>query len=329
MNTSTTRIRDPIYGYVTVPPLCAAFMNQPEFQRLRFIQQLGLVQFVYPSAVHTRFEHSLGVMHMTGLMVDHLRDNGVEILDRWKHLAQLAGLMHDTGHLALSHFTDEIIKARGGMDHETRSISILRTINDRLHLLQSAEFDAVCTMISDSGHEQQQHTRFMPPFMYELVSNDVCGIDADRLDYLQRDAHHTGNPGYKPTYLLLCLTVNSDCHLAFKEKGREEVRGMFETRRRMYATVYRHPTVVKIEALVAQGIHKLDHLFADNKLLELTDAVLWSEMLRLPEGHAICARDWNAIASNTIAATNNDTSVHGVEKMGVDIDAQMARVPFV
>ena len=95
---NTTIIKDCIYRFIQVPDLCKSFIDTVEFQRLRHIKQLGLVQFTYPSAAHSRFEHSLGVMHLAGV--------GADISQREKELLQLAGLLHDVGHMAFSHLFD-------------------------------------------------------------------------------------------------------------------------------------------------------------------------------------------------------------------------------
>ncbi len=90
------------------PVLCQAFMDCAEFQRLRRVKQLGMVHFTYPSAVYTRFEHSIGVMYIAGNMVDQLRKY-VDISQRTKDLIQLAGLSHDLGHFAYSHLFDKAL----------------------------------------------------------------------------------------------------------------------------------------------------------------------------------------------------------------------------
>lgn len=135
---TTKIIKDCIYGHITVSKLCVAFMDVSEFQRLRRVRQLGVAHYAYPSAVHTRFEHSLGVMHLAGKFVDQLR-NYVQISDRTKELIQLAGMYHDIGHLAFSHLFDLFLSnlPEGASvsnffdlhDHEDRSLFFVRLVN--------------------------------------------------------------------------------------------------------------------------------------------------------------------------------------------------------
>lgn len=115
-------MKDILYGSVRLPPVCMAFMDVPEFQRLRRVKQLGMVHYVYPSAVHSRFEHSIGVCILAGKAVDQLRQfvclaptvtpfSTAKLgLLRTKHLIQLAALYHDIGHFAYSHLFDTFLR---------------------------------------------------------------------------------------------------------------------------------------------------------------------------------------------------------------------------
>src|SRR3989344_291322 len=120
-----TIIKDAIYGFIHVNQLCKVFLDTPEFERLRRIKQLGLAHFVYPSATHTRFEHCLGVMHLAGKVADKLSEY---VTEREKELLQLAGLLHDVGHVAFSHLVDYTIEEEqvgtNQKTHEERSVRI-------------------------------------------------------------------------------------------------------------------------------------------------------------------------------------------------------------
>jgi len=283
---SSTFIKDCIYQFIEIPELCKAFADTFEFQRLRYIKQLGFVSFVYPSAVHTRLEHSFGVMHLAGRMVDALRATA-NISDREKELVQLAGMLHDTGHIAFSHLFDYILTEQGEEGHEERSVKVLRIINSRLQLLSNREEDMVAKMILGNSENEEKE------FLYEIVSNSLCGIDVDRLDYLQRDAYHTGIPGFQPDYLLRCARV-VDNHICFLHKAFTEVQLLYETRKRMFLLVYRHKTVMRIERVIRQIVKDLDifHNWSANSWLGFDDVECISQLRRSPLFQTLYTRSW-------------------------------------
>ena len=245
-------VKDCIYGHVEIPPLCLAFMDTPEFQRLRRVRQLGVAHFAYPSAVHTRFEHSLGVMHLTGKFVDHLR-NFVQISSRMKELIQLAGLYHDIGHLAFSHLFDlflsrlpleaDIPSFFEHREHEDRSLYFVRSVNKRLQLLTDEEVEFVCNCIR--GVIPQGH----PPYLYEIVCNRDCGLDIDRMDYIYRDSYHTAFSGFQSDYIIRGSLIDSSGHIAFKSKLKGDIGDLFMARQRMHEKVYQHHASLKMNKL--------------------------------------------------------------------------------
>uniref|UniRef100_A0A6C0ELH2 HD domain-containing protein n=1 Tax=viral metagenome TaxID=1070528 RepID=A0A6C0ELH2_9ZZZZ len=283
-------IKDAIYGFIRVPKPCLAFMDTPEFERLRRIRQLGLAYFVYPGAVHTRFEHCLGVMHLAGKVADKLHDY---VSPREKELLQIAGLLHDVGHVAFSHLMDYILEEKNiNKDiahHEDRSVHILKKINAEKKLLTPREVEMVAKMIKGDTRGESK------PFLFEIVNNKAFGVDVDRLDYLQRDMYHTGSPCFQADYILECISVRDNC-LAIRRKACPEIEMMYESRKRLLLLICRHKTVMKVEHIMRQAITRLNitgKWFEDN-WLKLDDYRIHCMMEdKCPELlHKIYIRDW-------------------------------------
>lgn len=239
-------VKDCIYGNIVISPLCLAFMDVPQFQRLRRIRQLGICHYVYPSATHTRFEHSIGVMHLAGKMVDQLR-RFLPVTDNQKELIELGALYHDIGHAAYSHLFDKFLKNTEKLEgilgfhrHEDRSKIFLKEVNDELKLLSEEQLIFVQNVIDGRCPSGDS------PYLYEIVNNSLCGVDVDKLDYLARDSYHTGMSSFQSDYIILCAGIKNG-HLAFLEKARKAVTKMFETRQYMFETVYVHKTTIKVE----------------------------------------------------------------------------------
>lgn len=238
------QIKDCIYGFVDVPKCCVPILNHPLFQRLRRIKQLGSVHFVFPGATHTRFEHSLGVMHLAGEAVDAIIAVGGSISAREKELVQIAGLTHDLGHLAYSHLMDKVLKEVpiDGVppDHEDRSIELLKTINEDVGIMSDEELAIVAEMIHPTGKVSDR------PYLFEIVSAGNSEFDVDRADYLHRDAYRTGLGAFQSDYLLRSIRIESG-HIAFLPRATSELETMMFTRTRMYKTVYLHRSVRRVD----------------------------------------------------------------------------------
>lgn len=266
-------IKDPIYRFVTINDFFKPIIDSPEFQRLRYCKQLGFDYLVYPSAVHSRFEHSLGVMHLAGVLIRVLREY-VEITEEEEQLVKLAGLMHDVGHFSHSHF----IRSE---DHELRSIILLKQINNRIKILTEKQIEQVSDMILGKYQDKEEKS-----FLYEIINNEK-GIDVDRLDYLQRDSYHTGMPLFQPDYIIECTTVEKG-RLCWKTKAKTEIERMYTTREKMFQTVYRHKTVVKIEKVIRYILKKY-HITIEQ---EDDDNDFMVKLKKYPEYNLIIMRQW-------------------------------------
>ncbi|MEZ3115013.1 HD domain-containing protein [Halobaculum sp. MBLA0147] len=216
-----TAIKDSVHDYVTLCPVAADLLDTDAVQRLRHIKQLSTVRLVYPSASHTRFEHSLGVYHLASRALSFLGVEG----DRARHV-RAAALVHDVGHGPYGHQTEEVIRRRTGRDHDE--------LGD---LLEQTEIGAVLR-----GHD------LSPSRVAELVRGEgelgqlVSGeLDVDRMDYLVRDAHHTGVPyGTIDHERLVRELQYRDGELVLAEGNVATAESLLLARALMDSTVYRH-----------------------------------------------------------------------------------------
>lgn len=225
---------DPVYGFVTIPTeLLFDLIEHTYFQRLRRIQQLGLTMFVYPGALHTRFHHALGAMHLMTLALRTLKDKGVKISAKEGEAAMAAILLHDIGHGPLSHALERSIF--DDVHHEAISLHLMRKLN--------ARFDGALDLAI-----QIFEGTYPRPFFHQLVSSQ---LDMDRLDYLNRDSFYTGVQEGRPgaDRLIKMLTV-VDEKLVLEEKAVYSIENFLVSRRLMYWQVYLHKTVTSAEQMV-------------------------------------------------------------------------------
>ena len=196
-------INDPVYGFITIPSeLVYEIISHPYFQRLRHIKQLGLTQYVYPGALHTRFQHALGAMHLMGKVLDNLRLKGVEISNEEYEAMQISILLHDIGHGPFSHTLENVLLS--GIKHESLSYLFIDKLNEQLN---------------NSLHLTLQIFRnsYKRKFFHQLISSQ---LDIDRLDYLRRDCFFTGvqEGTIGVDRIIAMLTVHRD-QLVVEEKG--------------------------------------------------------------------------------------------------------------
>ena len=231
---------DPVYGFVTIPTeLLFDLIEHPYFQRLRRIQQLGLTSFVYPGALHTRFHHALGAMHLMALALRALKDKGVKISAKEGEAALMAILLHDIGHGPLSHALENSIFH--DVPHEQLSLYLMQRLN--------AEFGGrldLAIRVFQGSYER--------PFFHQLVSSQ---LDMDRLDYLNRDSFYTGVQEGRPgaDRLIKMLTV-VDERLVLEEKAIYSIENFLVSRRLMYWQVYLHKTVTAAEQMVIRTVQR-------------------------------------------------------------------------
>lgn len=250
-------INDPVYGFITLPnELIFDLIQHPYFQRLRFIKQLGLSDFVYPGAIHTRFHHALGAMHLMGRVLENFRTRGIEVSDQEKEAAQIAILLHDIGHGPLSHSLEETLLR--DVHHESLSYLFMRDLNKQF----KGALDLAIKFFRDSYSRR---------FFHQLVSSQ---LDIDRLDYLKRDSFFTGvmegNIGVDR--IIAMLTVHND-QLVVEEKGIYSIESFLHARRLMYWQVYLHKTAVSAERMMVNIIRRAQYLSLGGEKLPASDSL--------------------------------------------------------
>ncbi|MCS7019187.1 MAG: HD domain-containing protein [Cytophagales bacterium] len=244
-----TIVNDPVHGFITIPNrLIFDLINHPWLQRLRRIKQLGLTEQVYPGAIHTRFHHALGAMHLMMLALDNLRVKGHYIWDAEYEAALAAILLHDIGHGPFSHALETALL--DNVCHEDISLLMIERLNREMN-------GALALAI------QMFKGIYPRKFFHQLVSSQ---LDMDRLDYLQRDSFFTGvqEGAINPERIIKMLDVVED-RLVVAEKGIYSIENFLVARRLMYWQVYLHKTTVSTEQMLIQAIRRAKDLFAKGK----------------------------------------------------------------
>ena len=244
-------IRDPIYGDVLLSDLAMQFVDTPEFQRLHYIKQLGFTYKVFPGAMHTRFQHSIGVYHLTKKYIERIENNHLsefnthnakKLSERQKEIVSIVGLLHDVGHGPYSHFFDKYLKTIQTtlpLTHEERSCIIFKRMITKYKIsLTQNEIDFITSSIQNPSNENWYNS---------LVCNTVYHLDTDKLDYLVRDSYYVGYQLGFDVDRILNHTIMKDNKLFISEKVRYEVEKLFLQREEMHRYIYRHGTTEKFQ----------------------------------------------------------------------------------
>ena len=246
-------IFDPVHGTILLDGPALALIGTGEFQRLWGIRQTGFAHLVFPGANHTRLEHSLGTFWVAGQMADRL-----DLTSEARGRVVAAALLHDLGHGPFSHTLDVPMAEALGMSHE--GVSRARIIGtDPYWPPDRAEVPAI---LERFGLSPGAVANLVDPLRGRAPSALERAIlhgavDADRIDYLQRDAHYTGVAHGAVDAGRLLETIREDRgHMVFAEKGRSAVEGFLVGRALMYSTVYNHKTVRAAEMMAQAAVER-------------------------------------------------------------------------
>lgn len=287
------RIFDSIHGYIDLDPIASAIVNTHIFQRLRHISQTGVLSYVFPTATHTRFEHSIGTYHLAKRMISEIsrKQPELQITDEMVMLVSIAGLCHDLGHLLFSHLFDEFLEHTHCMHenavHEIRSLSLLRyavetycipLTNDQLHVIGDLIYP------KKSTYETWQAKYRVGKWIFQIVSNPLNSIDVDKFDYLTRDTRAVGlKLGFDYSRLLMDARVIGD-EICYSSQCSEDIYQMFFLRYRLHRQIYNHKAVKAIEILIVQVLHDLEkkmgisqYLDEPEKMIQLVDYLVFQQ----------------------------------------------------
>jgi uncharacterized protein len=218
-------VRDPIHGYIDLSDQEVSVIDTGAFQRLRRIKQVAHTYLVYPSAIHTRFTHSIGTMHIAGLMADRLALKPVQVKD-----VRLAALLHDIGHGPFSHLFEGICNSACGkaLDHEDVGLAIIRS-DPALRQALGAHRGRVLEILSGDGG-----------IMSRIISG---GLDSDKMDYFRRDSFHAGVRYGEYDFDRILRTIKPKGeHIYVPKKGVDAIDGFLLAREQLYLQVYNHHT---------------------------------------------------------------------------------------
>jgi HD superfamily phosphohydrolase len=249
-------INDPVYGFISISSdLLYDLVDHPYFQRLRRIKQLGLADIVYPGALHTRFHHALGAMHLMSQALKALQEKGHMIWEPELEAAQAAILLHDLGHGPFSHVLESVLLT--GVAHESITLVMMKDLNRQMN----GRLDIAIQMFEGTYPRR---------FFHQMISSQ---LDMDRMDYLNRDSFYTGviEGSIGADRLIKMLDISKD-QLVVEEKGLLSIENFLHARRLMYWQVYLHKTLLSAQAMLTQILRRARELsVAGEKLFATPD----------------------------------------------------------
>lgn len=275
-------IKDPIYGYIRVTEFEKDVIDQEAVQRLRRIKQLCGAEYVYPAANHTRFEHSLGVMHLAGLAAQNLP---VELSDDSIAKLRLAGLLHDVGHGPFSHVFEPLLYRLLGKTHEDMTVEIVKG-------------SSIADIIRDYGFNPDEigllavgRYSKAPAYMNQIIHGTV---DVDKLDFLVRDSYHTGaGYGSIDIYRLIYTFGVLDNELAVDYTALPTLESFLLARIQSFRTIYYHKVSRAVQIMLGRAMELAVEgmkapLFRNiEEYIALDDYTMWSILLEHEESSKI------------------------------------------
>lgn len=291
-------IYDNIHGYINLDEIASAIVDTPVFQRLRNIHQTGIMYLVFPTANHSRFEHSVGTYHLATKMISNIakKQPDLKVTDEIIQLVGIAGLCHDLGHLLFSHLFDdyfldklpnikELEKKTSNTIHENRSKFLLNYLVDKYSInLNKDQLKVIGDLINP---KEAEYSKWKPKYhvgkwIFQIISNPLNSIDVDKFDYLTRDTQAVGLKfGFDYSRLIFDARV-IDNKICYSTQCSEDIYHMFFIRYRLYRQIYNHKAVKAIEILLVKLLFEIEkeykiseYILDPEKMIELVDSYIW------------------------------------------------------
>ena len=285
-------IYDKIHGYIELCDIATSIIDTPIFQRLRNIKQTGVLYFVFPSAIHTRFEHSIGTYHLAKKFIINLKNKQpiLNINDEIVMIVSIAGLCHDLGHLLFSHLFDDyfISKLKNiniNSSHEERSIFLLSYIINNYNInINNLQFKVICDLIIPHKSEYNKwHSKYkIGKWIFQIISNPLNSVDVDKFDYLVRDTDAIGfSLNFDYSRIINDAKVIND-KICYSSQCSSDIYNMFFIRYRLHRQFYNHKAVKAIEILIIKILFELEeklkiseYLLDVDKMIKLIDPFIF------------------------------------------------------
>ncbi|KAH9931390.1 hypothetical protein B0H21DRAFT_96613 [Amylocystis lapponica] len=300
------RFKDSVHDYMPFGPEICKIIDTPQLQRLRNIKQLGTSYYVWPSASHNRFEHSLGVAYLCQLLAEHLQKSqpGLGITNRDIICVTIAGLCHDLGHGPFSHVWDArfipFAMPNTTWKHEDASEMMFDALIANNNIDMNPD-DVTFIKALIAGEPKRCRNHEEKPFLFEIVSNKRNGLDVDKFDYIARDTHAIGQRVNLSLSRLIHSARVIDNQICYDIKDANQVYELCYTRFSLHKNIYSHKTARAIEYMVVDALMSAEphmnfaaDIFKPQKFLYLTDDIRAriesSESEELAEARAIFHR---------------------------------------
>jgi HD superfamily phosphohydrolase len=288
-------IFDNIHGYIEISDLASQIIDTVEFQRMRRITQTGGLKYVYPTACHTRFEHSIGTYFLSKELIKNIKSNQPElkISDKLVELVAIAGLCHDLGHVCFSHLFDELFLTDDNFPnlgklkiHENRSVFLFKYIVEKYKInLDEYDIQVISDLIipKDNDYQNWKDEYKVGKFILTIVSNEENSLDTDKFDYIKRDSNKTGLSLSIDYSRMISQARVIDDKICYPKQILKEIYNLFFVRYQLYKQLYTHKAVNGVDLLIRDCLKEMDKeykisewILEPEKYIYLTDDIIFN-----------------------------------------------------